>query len=146
MKYSRAEASDLHWMALQLREFTSTLGTKYSYIPPKNEDLYKVLRDMVENHVVLIARKGGVRVGLIGGIVQLHPFNPEVSCLVERFWWVSPEHRNGRAGYLLLRDFMKIGEQYNCVIMALMHNSPVDDRVLKHFGLREYERTFVRES
>jgi hypothetical protein len=145
MEIRRAERSDVGWISGQLRDFASSLGTKYSYIPPDDESLHSIVQDMVDNHVVIVAWARGDRVGLIGGIATPHPFNPAISCLVERFWWVPPTVRGSRAGYLLLRDFMKIGERYHTTIVSLEDDSNVSDRMMQKFGLKMYEKSYSRE-
>jgi hypothetical protein len=146
MEIRRAEHADVGWISGQLRDFASSLGTKYSYIPPDDESLESVVQDMVDNHVVLVAWTRGERVGLIGGVATPHPFNPSISCLIERFWWVPPSFRGRvRAGYLLLRDFMKIGERYHTTVVSLERDSNVSDTTMQKFGLKMYEKTYSRE-
>lgn len=145
MKIERATLADTPWLAGQMRAFSSALNTKHSYIFPTDEPLHQELQHMVESHVVLVAWQDSTPVGAIGGLAGPHPFNPEVSALVERFWWVIPDKRGSKAGYLLLRAFMKIGERYDTTVVSLENDSNVSDRMMARFGLKQYERTYARE-
>lgn len=145
MKIAPATHADIPWLAGQMRAFTSALNTKHSYIFPTDEPLHRELQEMIDRHIVLVAWRYGKPVGAIGGISAPHPFNPGVSTLTERFWWVCPEHRGSKAGYLLLRAFMKIGERYHTTCVSLENDSNVSDRMMQRFGLSQSERTFVRE-
>lgn len=84
--------------------------------------------------------------GLIGGQLAPHPFNPELLVLTELFWWVDPEHRGGRAGAMLLDAFTAYGEEHaHWILFTLEHESPVNDRCLTKRGFALKERCYLRE-
>lgn len=146
MKVIPATGADIPWIASELQEFFLSLNSKHSFFPPTQDLLYQELQGYIDNHVLLVAWGNGERTGVIGGLVESHPWNPSVVLLSERFWWVPLERRGSRAGYLLLREFMKMGDAIaNIVVMGLEHNSQVSDRMMERFSLKKREILYVKE-
>lgn len=142
----RASPGDIIWIAGQLRDFASSLGTKNLLIPSTDESLHSELAVMQRDHVLLVTRKGDELTGVIGGYFTAHPYNSDVKMLAERFWWVPKQHRGSRAGYLLLREFIKCGDRIaDITTMSLLDNSEVDDSILLRLGFRNLEQAYIRE-
>src|SRR5690242_19177309 len=66
---------------------------------------------MLQQKTVLIVKHNGRPIGVIGGLINPNIYNPEVMCLAEILWYVLPEHRGGRAGYLLLKGIKDISDE-----------------------------------
>jgi hypothetical protein len=142
----RATPKDVDWLVTQLRAFSEFMGTRLPLFG--SEELVRVnLATMIDSHVVLIAeREDGLLMGFIGGVYIPHVFNPEIRVLSETFWWVSPEHRNTRAGLLLLNAFVDFGKAHaDWITVALEEKSPVSDRCLTKRGFRTLEKNYLLE-
>lgn len=90
--------------------------------------------------VILIAEKDGQPVGCISGLLHNNIFNKSITTLAEIFWYVLPEHRNGKAGLLLLNTFSEMGKQMaDEIYMSLLDKSDVSHRMMERKGytLRE---------
>lgn len=147
MEVLRATKDDIPWLASELRKFELSLGAKHSYIPPTEELLHQELQALLTDHVLLVAWERGVRMGTIGGMRTFHPYNPHVSVLLERFWWVPEEHRGSRAGYMLLREFSNIGLSSDLVVMTVLPDTPAGAaKLLDRLGYRLGEQTFIMEN
>ena len=146
MKIKRAEHSDIPWISEELRVFADSLNTKYSYIPPTQESLHQELQSYVDNHVLLVAWDDGERVGIVGGTCTRHPFNTDVTVLALQFWWVPERRRGSKIGYLLLRDFLTTGKDYNIVTCGFMDKGIVDPKVFDGMGFSFREIAYVMEN
>ena len=146
MKIKRAEHSDIPWISEELRVFSNSLNTKYSYFPPTEESLHQVLTSYVDDHVLLVAWDSGDRVGVIGGTSTLHPFNPNIRVLALQFWWVPERRRGSKIGYLLLRDFLKAGEDFNIVTVGFMDKGLINPRTFDGMGFSFREIAYVMEN
>lgn len=84
----------------------------------------------------LVAEKENQVVGFIMGIKNSNIWYPNQITLAELMVWVDPEHRNGRAGYLLLKEYNNEAElmrQNKQITMYTMTKT-------KHFAQINYEK------
>lgn len=142
----KAVKDDVDFLLSQLDVFSDFYGTKKRLFP--NEDYAREkLTELIKGQVVFIAEKQGVgSIGFIAGILFNHPFNPDIRVLSETFWWVQEEHRNSRAGLMLLNEFTEFGkETADWVTTAIEEKSPINDRVLLKRGYKATEKNFLLE-
>lgn len=94
---------------------------------------------IAESHL-WIALKNDVPVGALAATSVPNLFNPAIMCLAEVFWWVDPEHRQSRAGVLLLKAFIDESDKYDEASMSLLTTSRVLNQTLEKRGfvLREF--------
>lgn len=59
-------------------------------------------RKVVDSSTGFVVTVNGEPAGVIAGLLIPNLFNPELLTLAEFIWYVLPEHRKGRAGWLLL--------------------------------------------
>lgn len=148
--------SDIDWLLGQLKQFSEFNNSQISLFGGPEEHKRQVLSDLIRNHVLLLCEKqaepdelgrvGWIPVGLICGMLHRHQFNPDIKCLTEYFWWVDPEHRNGRAGWMLFKEFEAVGEELcHWVTMSLLENSPVPEGFLEKQGYKLIEKTYLKE-
>lgn len=82
-------------------------------------------------------------VGAIGGILVPNLFNPSLKTLCEIFWYVSPDHRNTRAGYLLLKALSDRAEEIaDELTVSLLPSSEVNIDALEKKGFKFEELAF----
>ena len=145
----RVNISDITWLARELRAFDTFFGGACSLIPKAPGELERRVYEMVRAEHVYpwwIATLDGDPIGFIAGILHPHHFNPEVICLSELFWWVTPVHRQTRAGWMLLSTFTLFGHGIaNMIIMTLESESPVKFGTLERLGYRVKETNFLLE-
>ncbi len=145
VEISKAAAEDLEWLALQLKEFAVSYGTKKPLFGPE-QYAKEFLENLIANHVLLIARRNGERVGLIAGIKAPHMFNPSLTLLSEIFWWVSASARGSRVGLNLLDAFIDAGKGIADWISICVHD--VDAELPNAFrvrGMVPMEQSFLLE-
>jgi RimJ/RimL family protein N-acetyltransferase len=142
----RATPSDIDWIVSELREFASVYQTKKSLFPDP-EHAMQVIHSLITGHVVFVAERAGQLMGFIGGMLTPHFLNPAIKTLVELFWWVAKEHRQTRAGLLLLNAFTEFGqENADWTTMCLERSSPVNEKTLTKRGYVHQDRSFLREA
>ncbi len=146
IKVRLASLDDLDWLASQSKLFCEFFGTKRSLF--KDEAHTRAcLKNTIENHILFVAERTDVGlVGFIGGIVMPHIFNPDITCLIETYWWVAEEYRGTRAGLMLLNEFVEYGKAHtDWVLMTLESGSPVSDRCLLKRGFQLKEQNYLLE-
>lgn len=90
-----------------------------------------------------VVEKDGKPVGVLGGILHGHIFNPEVPCFTVVFWFIEEEYRGSRAAWLLLKKLIEFKEFEEVeVALAVQTYSLNHDTLLKRLGFVEGERTF----
>jgi GNAT superfamily N-acetyltransferase len=106
--------------------------------------LYELAKRGEESGTAFIAYAGEEPVGAIGGLLVHNPFNPEFTSLSEIFWYVLPEYRETRAGYLLLKAFEQRGEEIGVdeLTLSLLPRSTVNTETLKKRGFNLEELGF----
>lgn len=143
-----ANSSDIDWLLGQLASFSEMFGTRLSLFGGSEEYKRATLGTLVAEHVVLVVEQADSEqpVGLMVGTLTPHFFNPKIRVLQELFWWVEPAFRTGRAGALLLKEFLRIGrEASDWIIMSLLAASPVKRETLEGLGFIFREQSFVME-
>lgn len=152
IKVRPAILEDMDWLLEQLKLFSSFYETKYPLFG--EEDFVRNgLATMMTNHLVLVAEMfepelltGKKPVGFIAGLLVPHIFNPAINCLSETFWWVQPEFRNTRAGYLLIKEFVEYGKKnVNWILCTIEENSPINPDALLFRGFKLKERNYLME-
>ena len=141
-----ATYEDLDWLCGQLKEFARTYSTEHC-LYGSEETVRGRLRFFIDGHVLLIAeREGFGPVGLIGGVVTPHLFNPDIRLLAEMFWWVDEAHRGTRAGLMLLNAFTDWGKTHaDWITFSLETHSPVKVETLVKRGFKVKETGFLYE-
>lgn len=130
-----------------LKDFSDFYGSSVP-IFPKPEEASEIIRNIVENHVFLVADLDSELVGLIAGFGMNHFLNPSIKILAECFWWVDDAHRNTTAGGRLLAEFLKRGKlDYTWITMSLIEDrSPVTaPSLLERIGFTRKETAFLLE-
>jgi GNAT superfamily N-acetyltransferase len=142
----RAEQSDVPWVLGQLRQFAAAYGTRRSLFGSETH-AEALVGTLIEDQFVAIAERDGQPVGLIAGVLQPHPFNPDILVASELWWWVTPPARGTRAGHELLDAFegWALEHEADLINFTLEADSPVRDRTLERRGYRLFERQFLRE-
>lgn len=140
-----ATPDDIPWLIEQTKAFAEFNKTKFFSFPNEGYARTKLL-DMMDQHFMRLAVRGNERLGFIAAWWLPHPYNPEIILLSETFWWVSEEHRHGRAGLMLLDEFVEFAHgRANCATFSLLENSPVNERVLLKRGFKKHESAYILE-
>jgi hypothetical protein len=140
-----AVPSDLDWLITQVKAFATFNGTKY-FMFGSEEEARAGLLGLMNAHFMRIAERAGERLGFIAAWWVPHPYNSQIPLLSEAFWWVSEEHRNGRAGLALLDEFVAFAKEHvKWATFSLLENSPVNDRILTKRGFVKHETGYVLE-
>lgn len=131
----------------ELVAFNDFYATKTSLIHADKSYSETFLKNIMNRHLLYICEKEEHGpVGFISGFVSPHHFNPSLKCITELFWWVTPEHRKGRAGSMLLDAFIEYGEkECDMILFTLEENSPVNDGFLVKRGFHLKEKNYLKE-
>lgn len=145
MNVRKARADDVDFMIEELKQFAELFESHRS-LWPGHEIARQIIGGLIETQVCFVAEQDEKPVGFIVGLLTNHFFNPEIKSLAEMFWWVSKEHRNGRAGAMLLNRFIEFGKQNaHWVTMSLESKSPITDKALLKRGFKLNEKAFLLE-
>lgn len=134
-----AELADIKWIC----EVAATKMLVEELNKPQYVDLDRIKELVfagIGSKSMWIVLKNGLPVGALGALPVPNIFNPRLACLTEIFWWVDKEHRNGKAGLLLLNAFSDEADKYDEATMSLLTTSRVVEQSLvkRGFSLREY--------
>jgi GNAT superfamily N-acetyltransferase len=66
------------------------------------ESTAKTLATLLDSGILLVAKRGGRSIGMVGAVVYPLYFNHDHIAAQELFWWVSPHQRNTGVGRDLL--------------------------------------------
>lgn len=111
--------------------------------------IYHLVTKGISDKAVFVAKRGEECIGAIGGILSPNVFNPQYTVLSEVFWYVLPEHRNSRAGLLLLKALEdRAKECSDELILSLLSSSPVQIKTMEKRGYAlgefSFRKTFER--
>lgn len=107
------------------------------------ENIYKLVDQMIVDDTAIICRKDGQPVGCIGALLVPNTYNPEIATLAELIWYVLPDHRNSRAGFLLLQEYIKLAEKIaDEATLSLLASSEVNFDSLSKRGFMQEEYAF----
>lgn len=105
--------------------------------------IYSLAKKGMEDKAAFLAKHGDVYCGAIGGLLHGNLFNPDHLTLAEIFWYVLPQYRNGRAGYMLLQAFDKrASEIANDSVLSLLSSSEININGLEKRGFKMAESSF----
>lgn len=141
-----ASLLDIPWMLSELKRFSEFYGTKKS-LYPGDEEAEPLLRGLIEGGVSYVSYSdSGDLTGFIVGHLCKHPLNQSLKILTEIFWWVAPEHRGKRDGYLLLRRFVEHGKlAADWIHVTTELKMPISDAVFSRLGLHPMEKSYLME-
>lgn len=107
------------------------------------ENIYRLVDKMIVDDTAIIAFKDGEPVGCIGALLVPNTYNPEIASLVELIWYVLPEHRKSRAGFLLLEKYIELAKELaDEATLSLLAGSQVNFDSLSKRGFHQEEYSF----
>jgi hypothetical protein len=111
------------------------------------EYVTRLLTEMMAGKgVVLVVDNDGI-VGMLLASISPSIWSPKHLLMTELAYWVEPESRGGTAGYRLLAEYKKIGEQMKAekricnFLISKMSNSP--NLQYQKFGFDKLEEFWV---
>ncbi len=140
-----ATMEDESWILEQSADFAKTYPSKLNLA--ENLPYMKLLfKNLIENHVMIIAEMAGTRTGFIAGMKAPHHFNPNLTVLSELLWWVPEEFRGSKAGSALLEDFIAVGKgSADWITFTIEEQTPISDKSLIKRGFRPTEKSYLLE-
>lgn len=110
------------------------------------ENIYSLVKKGVEEKTCFVVENEGELVGVLGSFLIRNLFNPKIKVLTEVFWYVLPEHRKSRAGYLLFKQFKDTADIIadESTMSLLPASSDLEFESLEKRGYRLEEFGFTR--
>lgn len=107
------------------------------------KNLYTLVDKMIVDDTAIIAFKNDEPIGCIGALLVPNTYNPDLATLVELIWYVLPEHRKSRAGFLLLEQYIKLAKELaDEATLSLLTSSEVNLETLSKRGFHQEELAF----
>lgn len=107
------------------------------------ENLYRLVDKMIVDDTALIAYKNDEPVGCIGALLVPNTYNPDIATLAELIWYVLPEHRKSRAGFMLLERYIQLAKEVSDeATLSLLVGSEVNFNSLAKRGFKQEELAF----
>lgn len=146
MEVRKATMEDAQWIAQELKAFNDFYISELS-LYHSDEYTLEFVSHLIQDHVFFVAASdSGSLLGFVAGHVSRHPYNPELTKLMEMFWWVPEENRHTGAGSLLLDVYTEWGKRnVDWTIFSLTTNTPVDPEVLEKRGYKKMETNYFIE-
>ena len=141
----RASELDLDFLVEEIHEFTKFYDSRIMNGVALDDHMTNLIKTVTKDHVLLVCEKGGVKLGFIAGMIHAHLFNPNARILSELAWWVKVEHRQSRAGLMLLNAYTEIGKEFDWCIMSVEDKSPINPDSLIKRGYKAKESSFILE-
>jgi hypothetical protein len=143
----RATPFDLPVLLDMLRRYRKLTPLAFLAEADDAEYVTKLLTEMMAGKgVVLVVDNDGI-VGMLLASIAPSIWSPKHLLMTELAYWVEPESRGGTAGYRLLAEYKKIGEQMKqekriCnFLISKMSNSP--NLQYQKFGFDKLEEFWV---
>lgn len=128
------EADRLGLFKLAVAMHRETSFRAYAFNPQKAIDS---LGAWIHGGLMVVAEKDGQVVGMLAGSKH-SPWFSDDKVVSERLFYVAADHRGGRAGYMLMREFMAWArENAPCHVSAgvATGTGPAAERLYEHFGM-----------
>lgn len=133
-----ATEHDIPWL-LEVGERFASRANLSETVKLDLPSLENTLRFLIDQGILIRGEHG-----TIGGMVFPHPFNANVKCASELFWWSE-----GREGLLLLSAFEASAKALGASLSAMIALQAVEpERTAKVFlrrGYRLLERQYIKE-
>lgn len=143
----RATPFDVPVLLDMLRRYRKLTPLAFLAEADDAEYVTKLLTELMAGRgVVLVVDNDGI-VGMLLASISPSIWSPKHLLMTELAYWVEPESRGGTAGYRLLSEYKKIGEQMKqekriCnFLISKMSNSP--NLQYQKFGFDKLEEFWV---
>jgi N-acetylglutamate synthase-like GNAT family acetyltransferase len=143
----RANPFDIPVLLDMLRRYRKLTPLAFLAEADDAEYVTRLLTELMAGKgVVLVVENDGV-VGMLAASISASIWSPKHFLMTELAYWVEPECRGGTAGYRLLAEYRKIGEQMKeekriCnFLISKMSNSP--NLQYQKFGFDKLEEFWV---
>lgn len=104
--------------------------------------IYNLVYKGITEHTFYVVEKDGELVGVLGAYLINNLYNPQFKTLAEVVWYVLPEHRKSRAGFLLFQIFdneaKKIAHEATLSILTNSSEINIDSLEKRGFKLNEF--------
>ena len=140
----KANVKDLNYC---VEEGCKFLKTRWPNKKIDKANVYIKLYYLIHSGILLVADDKGELKGMIGGLVTINIWYGDEIDATELFWWVPEEHRNSRAGVLLLKGFIGAAKEKKAttIVLSLLTKSPISDNALIKRGFKLEEKAFIME-
>ena len=148
MKIRHANKFDFPEILEMLHRFKTKGPTTISNNFSNNDYVATVYAHIMAGRgLALVAEKDGKLAGILIGMIDSLIWDPDTRVLREIVYWVDEEYRGSTAGYRLLAQYVKEGDEMvdngriTAYSMVKMVNSP--DLKFEKFGFKKTEEVWV---
>ena len=144
---SKCEKKFVEQYSALMDEFVNEYGT-----PFYDKNYVETLIDIVipaDDSICLHLLKNGKVIGVVLGIIQLHPFAPSLTVLTEMAWFVTKEERKTSWSIRLMKAFEDKGKEAGTdyIVLALIGQLQGDrlQAIYERMGYSLVEKSFFKK-
>lgn len=102
------------------------------------EALLEITTLSIKQGCTIVIERDRELVGVVGGVVHPHPFNPSITVLSEAMWYVEEEHRSTRSVIKMLKTYIGL-DVSDEKTFSLLPSSNISERNMNKLGFKKTE-------
>jgi len=115
-------------------------------VPFNRETVTSLIRNVIIDHLLIVAEQGDELVGFLGYFVIPLPFNDDFIAAQEMFFWVEPKYRDLHISDLMLTKAEKhLIEDVDFIMMGDLSTSSNLKEYYEERGYSLSERSYMKE-
>ena len=131
---------DVDWIVDAAVETTDDSGDKSIF---NEEQIRNITKLVVEMGTGLICTYEGERVGVLCGMKNPHPLNPNKLVMFSLFWFVKKRYRHTRVVSMLLNGLKELGQDCDETVLGIPSYVPITDKSLERGGWKLSEKQYI---
>jgi len=104
----------------------------------------RLLRDMIEDHYLIVTTVDNVIVGFLGLLLAQFPFNDDYTVGSELFFYVHPKHRGSIGSTMMLQAELDLADEVDILAFGDMSSSTDMKNYYDNRGFEMTERSYSK--
>ena len=142
-----ANRYDIPQLIEMLDQYAAVITHTFARKGTNHADTQKIFEEIIAGRgKIFVSTYNDSIVGLIAGYVVNNIWNHNVLMMHEIMFWVDPDYRGTRAGYLLLKEYAALVKEWiaqkriDAALITNMDKSKVD---YSRFGFKRYQEEWI---
>jgi hypothetical protein len=107
------------------------------------ESIRELSHMLMRAETAWVVKKDGEYIGAVASVIVPNMYNPNIKTLSELMWYIIPEHRKSRAGYMLLKQLEETGrESADEILLSTIPSSAINMSTLVKRGFIHVENVY----